>query len=137
MVAPNTPDGNRALQNAMRLSERNAVMYRLDLLAAAWGWSLTDQASVLRIGVSQLNAYRHHDAEPPDELIEQLRSLEHIQYGLWASRPFDTYAAWWRRGWEQGSPIGATSPLDAVVRAADGIKILICHFDSILSGDFF
>jgi hypothetical protein len=112
------------------------IMFRFDLLAAAWGWSLDEQAAVARVSPATLAACREHRAKPDARITDLVKRLERLQFSLWMSRSDREYCVWWRRRWRTGSPIGELAPLDALVERSDGLQAIQGHLDGMLSGDF-
>lgn len=127
---------NQLRAAALRQAESNSVMQRIDLMSAAWGWSAAEQAAAVHRHVDELAAYRHRDLEPDGSMLALASDFERIQFGLWATRPFSDYARWWRRHWAENSPIGAQSPLAAMIATIGARHLLHAHFDAMLSGDF-
>jgi hypothetical protein len=113
-----------------------ARMYIFDLLAAAWGWSLDEQAAVARRTPAELAGYREHRAKPDALFVDLVMRLERLQFSIWMSQPREHYAAWWRRSWRRASPIGEMTPLAALIDDSEALHALQRHFDAMLSGDF-
>lgn len=122
---------------ARRRTRRDYAIRDLDILAAAWGWTVDEQAAVLRHTPDQLDRHREF-AEPASEvLVGWLDDLQRLQNNLAATCRFDDYRGWWRRPWQKASELGGRSPIEAVTRdGMEGVATLNGWFDSLLSGDF-
>lgn len=112
------------------------AMFRLALLASAWDWGKEEAARAVGMTPVQIDRFKTEPGVPAD-IAETIARLFRLQYHLWSTRPFGDYAGWWRRPWDVSSPIGARSPLEAVI--ADGrsaIDRIIALYDAMQSGDF-
>ena len=113
------------------------AVVHLALLAAAWRWTKEEAAQAAGITAGQIDHYTSRIEPMPESVTDTIAALFRIQYHLWSTRPFGDYADWWRRLWRNTSPIGAQSPLEAIMaEGRPAIDRINAFYDAMLAGDF-
>lgn len=107
---------------------RSAVQ-DLDLLTAAWGLAEVEVEGLLRVPEGSLAAWRN--ASPAvwsEDIATQVEGLKRLQDAIWLHHLPTRYAAFWRRPWSAGSPIGQRTPLLAITEGGASTVALITRF---------
>lgn len=98
------------------------LMYSLDLLTAAWGWSQDEIAQAMHTTVEELREWRGHYKSIPKEALDRFRQLESVQYTLWATARPGEYARIWRTPIET---FGGKTPIQVTLSGDNEFKTII------------
>ena len=130
---PMTLDGLQQYTGGKANQERRAQVAddeRLfDLLQAAWGMDDPTFETVAGLPQRWLWQWRNHYRAPTDNELAGVRRLARFHDALRiASYDAPTYTEFWRTQWDEGSLIGARSPLEAVLEDPSMLDRLETYF---------
>lgn len=110
-------------------SQLERISYHLitDLFTAAWRLSKAEAAQVFYHSASEAEIHKCIDLKPQPHEIKVARAAFQLQYELSVASVED-FGTWFRTPWPSKSPIGMTTPAEALVKGGHSAFVAMTAF---------